>query len=475
MDQKIAKEYDVVIVGAGPAGLFSAKKLSESGKKVLIVDKGLDIDRRRCVVVEGRRQCTHCTPCHIMYGFGGAGGLSDGKCILSPKSGVNLTTDLYPVTFDEQKIIDTISDIDRTLINCGAPTGLNFDEKRAGALKELATRSGIEYVPTPKKHIGSDLLRTVIRNVKKSLEANGVDILLREEVRDLKVENGILKGLYVNRKKLIRTKYAVLAPGRSGAFWFLEIARKYKLAYSFLPLDIGVRIEIPNELMNHIIEIDYDPKFWIFTDSYEDFARTYCVNPSGFVVKERYVETLGREIFVGVNGHANKYKKSQNTNFALLISNRLTEPLKDMLKYTTSLAYIFYNLGAGKPILQTYGDLKKFRRSKSGSLSKINIRPTLDDVTLGDMSLGFSYRIMKNLIDAIEKLSGVIQGLNTNNTLIYGPEIKFKHIRGKIKKNFETTKVKNLFLAGDGCGLSGGIINAATTGILAAEGILSDE
>lgn len=470
---KFKNLYDTIIVGAGPAGLFAAEKLSSEGESVLLVDRGCDIEKRRCPVTESKKQCISCKPCHIMYGFGGAGGLSDGKCILSSRSGVNLTKDLHPVVFDEEEINKIIDGIDRILVKCGAPKELNFDEEKSKFLKTSAAKSGIDYIPAPKKHIGSDRLRIVMHHLKEHLLAKNVDIVLNTNVSDIHISNGICEGVYIKGKK-VRAKRVILAPGRSGAFWFMEMVHKYNLEYQFQPLDIGVRVEVPNEIIENITNIDYDPKFWIFTDKYEDFVRTYCTNPRGFVVKERYLETLGKEIFVGVNGHANSKIKSNNANFALLVSHKLTDPQKDMFKYTMSLAYIFYNLGAGKPILQTYGDLKNHRRSKESSLHKINLIPSLTDVTLGDLAMGFSFRLMQDIIDTLERLNGVMRGINSNNTLIYGPEIKFKHIRGKIKKNFETTRVKNLFLAGDGCGLSGGIINAATTGVLAAQGILRD-
>jgi uncharacterized FAD-dependent dehydrogenase len=432
-------DVDVAIIGAGPAGLFAAMELVEnSDLKTLVIDMGRDVEDRICPAT-AYKSCTKCSPCSIMCGVGGAGTLSSGLLNLRVDIGGNLIEFVDDQT--AHKLIKYVDDI--------------FLE-----LKRKAAAVGVNFLSIPQRHIGTDNAPRVIENIKKHLMKKNCEFLLKEKVSRIDANCVVLEN-----GTTIPSKYIILAPGRSGANWLAQEAQRLKIPSDYQPIDIGVRVEVPAVVMAPIIKINRDPKFHIYTDTYDDFVRTFCVNARGFVVQEMY------DGFIGVNGHAMTDKLSANSNFAFLVRVGLTKPLEDTTAYGRMIAMQATTLGGGKPIIQRLGDLKAGRRSTWDRLQRGNVKPTLLNVTPGDVSMGLPHRIVTELVEGLDKLDNVIPGVSSNSTLLYAPEVKFSANRIKTDQNLETP-IENLFVAGDGAGLSRGLVTAAATGIIVAWGIL---
>lgn len=453
------RKYDVVIIGAGPAGLFAAYELAEKSKlKVLIIEMGKDVTRRSCPMrITG--ECVGCEPCHILSGVGGSGGLSDGTLNLRPDIGGNLYEFL-----DEKEAWELVKYVDGIYVKHGAPKKLyQATPEEEEELSRKAASAGIEFVQIPQRHIGSDHTKEVIKSIQEHLIKKGVKFLLETRVEDI-----LESGVKLSTGEKIDTKYIIAAPGRSGASWLVEQAKKLGLKISHGPIDIGVRVEVPAIIMNPICKVNRDPKFHIISETYDDFVRTFCVNHMGFVVKEVYKE------YIGVNGHSLRDKISENTNFALLVNVELTEPVENSTAYGESIAKTATTLGGGKPIIQRLGDLRRGRRSTWRRIERSNVKPTLKSVTPGDIAMVMPHRIVTDIIEGLEKLDKVIPGVASDSTLLYAPEMKFYAMRVEVGRSMETS-IDNLFIAGDGAGVSRGIIIASATGVLAARGILEKE
>jgi uncharacterized FAD-dependent dehydrogenase len=313
----------------------------------------------------------------------------------------------------------------------------------------------------------------MMNDIKKNggtflLETEVKDILTFEESKNLKDDETKDKifGIILKNDTEIYCNDLIVAPGRSGNEWFNNIVDKHNLDIIYNPIDIGVRVETNYEVFKDLTDINYDPKIHIYTKTHRDFVRTFCTNPQGFVAQESYND------FIGVNGHAEKDKKSKNTNFALLNRVQLTEPLENTFKYGKSIAQLATTIGGGKVILQTLGDLREGRRSTYERIKKSFVEPTLKDYTPGDISMALPGRIVTNLLEALEALENIAPGINSKNTLLYAPEIKYHSIKAKHDDCLQSTKIKGLYFVGDGCGLTRDIINAAATGVFAARMIL---
>ncbi len=463
MIMRFLMQCDILIIGAGPAGLFAASELS-GHFKVIIVDKGRDINSRNCVALKNG-SCRKCLPCNITGGIGGAGGLSDGKLNLKPDIGGDLEEF---VSHDEAWAI--IHKIDEFFLRHGAPEELYAPSKEelSNILRNSAA-TGIKFIPIIQRHMGSDKTPAIINSIKKELEDEGVTFLLETEIIDLLIHEDKIKGVTARShgrdEFKIDCKYLIAAPGRVGAYWLSDQMKKLKIPIKHNPVDVGVRVELPQILMDEVTRINWDPKFHIITKTYDDFIRTFCVCNRGFVVEEVYDD------FMGVNGHSMRDKTSENTNFAFLVRVELTEPVENTSDYAFSIATIANTLGGGKPLLQRLGDLRKGRRSTWRRLKRSNVVPTFDSVTPGDIAMALPHRLIVDIIEGLEALDKVIPGIASDSTLLYAPEIKLYAMRVEMNHGMKT-KIEGLYAAGDGAGVSRGIVGAAATGIIAAREIL---
>jgi uncharacterized FAD-dependent dehydrogenase len=461
--------YDIVVVGAGPAGLFAAYELanlknSENGKdlKVLLVDKGLRPLKRTCPLLTPKEKCTFCDPCNITYGIGGAGTYSSGIINLRPDIG----GELHEILRSWDKAQELVDYVDEVLVKFGAPKERFFEPnmEKVKDIQRKAAKVGAEFIPIRQRHIGTDKTPLVIENILNYIEKSGVKVEELTNVLEIqkKGDHFLLK---TNRKEEIETKTLLVAPGRAGARWFLEQARNLGVDMVPGPLDIGVRVEVESFVMEELTSAVWDPKVVLYTKKYDDKVRTFCVNPRGYIMKEVYDDGT-----IGVNGQTFADRKSNNTNFAFLTTIKLSDPLEDTIEYGKSIARLMTRLGGEKPIIQRLIDFEKGRRSTWERINRSTVRPTLRDVTPGDISMGLPYRVVSNLIEGLERLDNIAPGLYSSNTLLYAPEIKYYSMKAVVDSNMETV-VDNLFVAGDGVGLSRGINIAAATGILAARGI----
>lgn len=462
--------YDVVIIGAGPAGLFSAYELINGHKnlKILLIDKGREAKNRVCPMNKSKEgKCVNCKPCAILSGYGGAGTFSDGKLNFIPKIG---KSDLfkYMDISDANKLIDDTEEIFNEFGMDSKVYPTNMYE--ALKLKEKIAKVGANLLVIKQKHLGSDKLPNYIQNFTDYLKDNGVTIIDGADVYDISDMKGKYQVSYKkdNKEEKIITKYVIVAPGRTGAKWVQELADKYNIEYVSQSIEIGVRVEVRKEILEQITSVIYDPTIFIKTETYNDEIRTFCTNPGGFVAKENY------NGYICVNGHALKDVKSNNSNFAFITKVNLTEPATNTREYGECIAKIANTLGAGKPIVQTLHDLKLGRRSTMERIKKGFIEPTLKDVVAGDLALVLPHRIIKNILEGLETLDKIIPGVNNGETLLYGPEIKFFSNEITTNNNMKLNN-HNIYFIGDGAGKAGNIVTAAATGLIAARDILKSE
>ncbi|MCS7111188.1 MAG: NAD(P)/FAD-dependent oxidoreductase [Ignisphaera sp.] len=466
------KRYDVIIIGGGVAGLFAAHEFatySFDKLRVAIVEQGSGNPFRRCPMFNLRRlardrECILCKPCSILAGIGGAITFSSGTMNLRPDVG----GDLDKIIGSWEEAEKLIGYVDNILVKFGAPNNLyNLDIEQAAELERLAAKAGAKFIPTPQRHIGSENMPKVINDLAEFLKQKGVNVYEFTEVTDI-IKDGDEITIKTNNGVLIG-KYAILAPGRIGAEWFAEISKKRGIDTEPGPLDIGVRVEAPAYITEPITRVVRDPKIVMYTRSYDDKVRTFCTNPYGFVVEERYPDNS-----VGVNGESFVALRSKNINFALLVSVRLTDPFEDTITYGKSISRLATKLGGGRPIVQRFGDLEAGRRSTWNRIERSVVEPTLKSVTPGDIAMAYPYRVVVNIVEALRRLDVIMPGIASTQTLLYAPEIKFYSIRAKVNRELETS-IRNIFAAGDGVGLSRGMNVAAATGVIAARSILRRE
>jgi hypothetical protein len=343
------------------------------------------------------------------------------------------------------------------------------DEEGTRELERRAAESGVRFLPLRQAHIGSDHLTRLIERFGEDLRQMGVTFRLRTTVTDISSSGGRIKGLVLEDGEFVEADFILLAPGRVGSEWMRGVAQDHGISVTYNPIDVGVRVEVPAIVMEEVVEVSYDPKFYIRTPTYDDRVRTFCVSPLGFVVKEVY-EAEG---VVGVNGHALKGRLSNNTNFALLTSINLTKPIESTTAYGISIARLATTIGGGKPILQSLGDMRRHRRSTWGRLQKSpgDVAPTLTDVTPGDIAMALPHRIVTDLIEGLEMLAEVIPGLDADRTLLYALELKRYATRPHTDAKLQT-EIHGLYVAGDGAGIARGIGGAAATGTIAARGMI---
>lgn len=451
--------YDVIIVGCGPAGIFSALELSEkSGLSIVMLDKGMDIDGRKCPASRGL-SCLKCDPCSLLSGWGGAGAFSDGKLTLSPDVGGWLSE-----YFDKEGLVKLIDYVDSVYLRYGAPERLyGVDLDVVEAFHRKAVLSGLQLIPVKIRHLGSEKCADILRRMRRSL-ASKVEVLMEAEVKKLLVKDGWVRGVETVKGEEILGRYVISAPGRGGAEWLRREADRLKLNTFGNPVDVGVRVEVPAQILKELTDFLYEPKFVFYSKSFDDNVRTFCFCPEGEVITESYND------IITVNGQSYAERKTENTNFALLVSTSFTEPFKEPIAYGKYLARLA-NLLSGGVIIQRLGDLKKGRRSTKERIARSIVTPTLKTATPGDLSFVLPYRYLSDILEMLKALDQVAPGLYSDHTLLYGVEVKFYSSRLELSKCLET-KVHNLFAIGDGAGITRSLVQASASGVIVAREII---
>lgn len=457
------KQYDVIVIGAGPAGIFTGLELAGSGLDVLIIEKGRDISSRRCPKNLMYKTCVNCKPCDILCGWGGAGAFSDGKLTLTTEFGGML--DAY---IEKSKVSELIHYVDQIYVKFGGPQKVYGDENKEEIrrIQRVAAAADLSFVPARIRHLGTDNNFEILSRMREYL-SDKCEIRTGTAVESIIVENGKYVGVELAGGEIIKSKYLVAAPGREGAEWFVGQAQKLGLSLVTNPVDIGVRVELPAVVMEHITDIVYESKLVYYTKSFDDRVRTFCMNPYGEVVTENNAG------LITVNGHSYATKKTNNTNFALLVSKSFTEPFKEPIAYGKSIARLANMLGGGV-IVQRLGDLLDGRRSTPERINRGLVEPTLKDATPGDLSLVLPYRHLVAITEMLEALDKVAPGVNSRHTLLYGVEVKFYSSRLELNSVLES-QIPNFFAIGDGAGVTRGLAQASAAGVVVAREIMARE
>jgi len=443
---------DVVIVGSGPAGIFAAMNLIEQVPdiKIVMVERGLSLDKR----VSAR----HAENQSWLFGWGGAGAFSDGKLTITPDVG-GFLGDVVGV--DELK--NLIEEVDRAYLKHGAPNEISGEDKeKQEELKDNASRAGLRLVPMKIRHMGSDIARSVLNSFYKELEGK-LKILFGKEVRTLVADKSGFKGVELADGQKILASYCVVAPGRAGAEWLQSELGRLNLKVENNAVDIGVRVEVPSVVTDEVTEITHEAKLLYTSRHFDDPVRTFCMNPKGEVVEERL------EDIVTVNGHSYKHKKTDRTNFAILVSTKFTEPFHDPIAYGKSIARLA-NLISGGVLVQRLGDLLAGRRSTHERIDRNLILPSLKSATPGDISFVLPYRYLTDVLGMLEALDSFMPGIWQSHTLLYAVEVKFYSVRPRLTSELES-EVPRMFIVGDGAGISRGLVQASASGLIAARAI----
>ncbi|MGF7184051.1 hypothetical protein GGQ84_000126 [Desulfitispora alkaliphila] len=459
----MSKDYDVIIVGAGPAGIFAALELIEQDQnvKILIVEKGVDINKRNCPAKLKGEKCVYCRPCGIVCGWGGAGAFSDGKLTLSPDVGGML--DQY---IGEEELIKQIDYVDNIYKQYGAPEkvyGLDQQDKIED-IKRKAVMAELKLLPVPIRHLGTGRTGQILGKMKDFLASKGVDIRFKTGVKELVTANEVAKGVKLENGQEITSDYVIVCPGREGSEWLANESKRLGIDTAINPVDIGVRVELPAPVMDDLTKIVYESKLIYHSKTFDDKVRTFCMNPYGEVVTEN------NDGLITVNGHSHAEVKTDNTNFALLVSKTFTEPFKEPIAYGKYVARLANLLGDGV-IVQRLGDLIAGKRTTTERLQRGLVTPTLKDATPGDLSLVFPYRHLMSIVEMLKAMDVICPGVYSRNTLLYGVEVKFYSSRLELNKNLET-KIKNLFATGDGAGVTRGLAQASVAGVVCAKEII---
>jgi uncharacterized FAD-dependent dehydrogenase len=443
------RKYDVIIVGAGPAGIFAALELANNDKlKTIIIDKGSDIDKRVREV-----------PRSLLCGWGGAGAFSDGKLTLSTEVGGQLAA--YVTDEELQRLIQYV---DQVYVSFGAPQKVyGTDEDEVNRLAREAVLADLKLIPSAIRHVGTDLWPDLLRRMHQALEKR-VDILMETPVSRILTREGRVEGVETSAGEVIEGKYVIIAPGREGSDWLLEEARRLELEQVINPVDIGVRVEVPAPVLEPLTNVIYEPKLVYYSPSFDDKVRTFCVCPYGEVVME-YDDAV-----TTVNGHSYAKRKTQNTNFALLVSTTFTEPFREPITYGRYIASLS-NLLSGSVIIQRFGDLKDGRRSTWSRIEHGLVTPTLKTAVPGDLSFVLPYRYLTSIREMLEAMDKLTPGVASRHTLLYGVEVKFYSSRLRLTPSLETD-ITNLFTIGDGAGVTRGLVQASASGVIAAREIL---
>ena len=457
------KQYDVIIIGTGPAGIFAALEMADTGLKVLMLEKGRDISARACPIHTQGTKCLNCKPCGILCGWGGAGAYSDGKLTLTTEFGGML--DQY---MEKPALMSLIDYVDGIYLKFGATQTVYGDDNKDAVRKiqKEAAAADLSLIPARIRHLGTDKCLEILTLMRDHLE-DKCTIRTSDGVAKILVENGRYVGVETVRGEIFHSTYLIAAPGREGAEWFTGQAAQMGLDMITNPVDIGVRVEVPAVVMEQITDVVYESKLVYYTKSFDDRVRTFCMNPYGVVVAENNAG------LITVNGHSNAEKSSENTNFAILVSKSFTEPFKEPITYGKSIAKLANLLGGGV-IVQRLGDLKAGRRSTEERIGRGMVTPTMKDATPGDLSLVLPYRHLTAIVEMLEALDKVAPGVGSRHTLLYGVEVKFYSSRLHLSQALET-KIPNFFAVGDGAGVTRGLAQASVSGVIVAREIKKRE
>ncbi len=457
-----SERYDVVIVGAGPAGIFTALELTHNGYRgrVLLLEKGRPLDERRC---PGRELgCVECRVCDVMTGWGGAGAFSDGKLTLTTEVGGWLGDYV-----EHEQLERLIADVDGTWIRFGAPpTVTEPDPATAELLAHEATLAGMRLVPMRVRHIGTDRAPSVLAAMRSELESRGVAIRTGTAVLALLTDDGTrVAGVQLADGTRIEAATVVAAPGREGADWLAGEAKRLGIGLVQNAVDIGVRVEVPAPIMERLTDALYEAKLIYHSRQFGDRVRTFCMNPYGEVTTECYGS------ITTVNGHSFAETRTANTNFAVLVSQRFTEPFDDPIAYGEEIAHLA-NLLSGGVIVQRLADLKAGRRSTPARMEQSEVTPTMTCAVPGDLAFVLPYRHLADILEFIEVLDRLAPGVNGPGTLLYGVEVKFYSSRVEVDATL-CTKVAGLYAVGDGAGVTRGLVQSSASGVIAARAILA--
>lgn len=460
------KQYDVIIIGAGPGGIFCAYELLDKKPdiKVLVIEKGRSIEKRTCPK-RVTKQCVGCKPCSITTGFAGAGAFSDGKLSLSPDVGGNL-----PDILGYEETLKLIRESDDIYLKFGADTNVYGVDKQA-EIREIRRRAivaNLKLVECPIRHLGTEEGYKIYAKLQQHLLEEGAQLIFNTMVEEILIEDGRAVGVKTDKGDTYYAKEIVSAVGREGADWFKDKCEEIGIETTPGTVDIGVRVEVRDEVMQFLNENLYEAKLIYHTPTFDDKVRTFCTNPSGEVATEYYEGGLAV-----VNGHAYKSKeyKTNNTNFAILVSKNFTKPFKTPIEYGKQIAQLSNMLCGGKIMVQTFGDFKRGRRTTEERLCRNNLIPTLKDAVPGDLSLVFPHRIMVDIEEMLMALDKITPGIAGEETLLYGVEVKFYSNKVIVNRDFETS-VKGLRAIGDGAGVTRGLQQASANGISVARSIL---
>lgn len=457
---------NVLIIGAGPSGIFTALELVRKGGNfnITIIEQGNLVEKRVCPKSK-TKECVHCKPyCNITSGFSGAGAFSDGKLSLSHSVGGD-----FPTLVGEDVAQEFIDYTDTIYLEFGADTHVEGAEQ-TDAIKEIrksASIAGLKLVDCPIRHLGTEKAHQLYFDIEQYLLNAGVKILANENCSDIIIENEVCIGAVVNGEKMYADEI-IIATGRKGADWLDEMCRLHGIGREPGVVDIGVRVEVRNEIMEKVNNALYESKLIGYPKPFCNKVRTFCQNPGGFVAQENYDNNLAV-----VNGHSYKDIKSENTNLAILCSHHFTYPFDDPILYAQKVGELTNMLGDNKILVQRLGDIKSGKRTWQSELSKTNIKPSLTDAVAGDITAAIPYRTMTCILNFIEQMNVVVPGFSSDETLLYAPEIKFYSNRVKMDKNLNTN-VKNLHCLGDASGWTRGLMMASVMGVYMARKLLEN-